>query len=281
MAVQSDFKTIYPRDYFPFDTVLVQPDTTQGHLVANGNTDSLLMLTSSSIFENHRLKVKNHDYIPRQDALEVNPFWFLMGGLLILAVINIFYPRFTLNILASGVIKSADKKQVNKEKENTGFLLTQAVNLIYTINFSILIYWTLKFYGIVHFNFSDFVTQLLILGGLFLFSRLKTVAIYIYFILYKYSSTGDQLINLKRASENAIGVLLLALLWFIIYLNNISFAMIAFAIALIISVVRMFFSYRQILSSTGFNHIQIIIYLCTLEILPLIVLFKVIYSSAF
>ncbi len=280
MAFQADFKVLYPKEYFQFDTVIVAQDSTH-ESSTQSNPDSLLKLTSESIFDNHELQVDNQGYITRPNTFDNNPFWFLIGGLIVLAIINIFYPRFTMNIIASGVIKGADKKQVNKEKENTGFLLTQAVNLIYIVNLSILIFWTLKYFGILQTQFSNIATQLVIVASVFVFSRLKTVAMYLYFVLYKYFASAEQIINLKRASENAIGVFLLALLWFIIYLDNIYFALAAFVITLIISSVRMFFSYRQIMSSTGFNHIQIIMYLCTLEILPLVVLLKVMYDLAF
>jgi hypothetical protein len=191
------------------------------------------------------------------------------------AVINLLYYRRLRQILKSFISHRFINQLVRDGdplKENISLLLY----IIYFIAFSILFYLAAKLFT-VNFNIST-VHYFQILAVILLLFFIKNGFIRFLGIIFKTKKETKEYLRLQYVFNLSTGLFLLPLLIIVIYLKLNLLLKISFVILLLLLVYRLIRVIIYRISPTNFSVFYLILYLCTIEILPLLIFFKLIYS---
>lgn len=145
----------------------------------------------------------------------------------------------------------------------------------YLLGFSLFIYQAFTFFNPgVGNEWVDFLLFLKILGGVFLFYLLKFMLFnMIGFIFRSKNEASDYLLNIYIYGQIA-GIVLLPLILLVSYVHSVLFIYIGSALISLLYVYRLYRGVSIITSNVKVSIYYIFLYLCTLEILPFIVLIK-------
>lgn len=154
--------------------------------------------------------------------------------------------------------------------------LSVALGVVYFITLGLLIYETnvLIFEGKIPQYFSSFAFYLIIILVLILYWFAKILMISILGVVFKTPATTTMYLQNVLIVNISTGLVLLPLIVFVIYLKSFSFLYISltiFILSFVFLLVRGFFIG---LTLTKFSYVFLFVYLCSLEILPLIIMVK-------
>jgi len=154
-----------------------------------------------------------------------------------------------------------------------------ALGFIYIIATSLMIYEAnILLSGHLPEKIAGIYLYLLIIVCLCLFWLLKISIIRILESIFKtYHASGDYLLNLLLINAFA-GLLLLPLLIFVVYMKSIYSLYICLILFSILFIFRFVRGFVIGLSYSKFSYLLLFVYLCTLEILPLIILAKLVLT---
>jgi len=266
----------------PSDTVLVQDLKLFYHKTSTDSTADLQSLLSPapparpSFFTSHQLKIQG---IRPVQFNKYQPDWIL--GLLLLcfvllAWVHVFYRRRLRQILMAPYSRRF-LNQLVRDGNLFSERITLATGLIYFITTSLFLF---QFYELILLKEAGKTLQgflLFALISLFVlgFWILKIVLIRFLSFVFRTGQTSREYILNILIFNILTGILLLPLLVITVYLKSIIFlwmCMIIFALFLFFQLVRGFLIG---ISIRKFSYLFLFLYLCSLEILPLIVLMKV------
>ena len=222
----------------------------------------------------------------QQSTIEIAPVlnnaptftWFiylLLFQLFIVALVWYFIPERILYAF-SITIKSDVTKLNEKERLAPGAIVTVFFLINALINVSFLIYYTLM--NIFTFDFDNWTYWeavlyiALIIGGLFL---VKMAAVRLAGLVFNTIEMARKQVRIYFNSNIALGVFLLPLLFILLVIPEIY---VLYGILFIVSIVFLIRWIQVIslgISITHFNFFHLILYLCTLEIIPMVVLIKI------
>ena len=199
----------------------------------------------------------------------------LILSLIIYAIINVFYHR-RLRQLIKSFVSHRFIYQLTRDgellKENISLLLYS----IYFISFSIIIYLTIKIFTL-KFQLS-IINYLLILGFIILLFFIKSGFIRFFGIIFKTNKESKEYLRLQYVFHQVTGLFLLPLLIIVIYLKLNMLLKLIFALLLLLLVYRLLRIIFYRIYPFNFSMFYLILYLCTIEILPLLIFFKLIYN---
>jgi len=204
--------------------------------------------------------------------------WFiylLLFQSFVVALIWYFIPERILYAF-SITIKSDVARLNEKERPAPGAIVTVFFLLNALINISFLIYYSLtRLFDFDFHNGSYWETVLyisILIGGLFL---LKMAAIRMAGVVFNTIEMARKQVRIYFNSNIALGVFLLPLLFTLLIVPEIY---VLYGILFIVSIVFLIRWIQVIslgISITHFNFFHLILYLCTLEIIPVVVLLKI------
>jgi hypothetical protein len=203
-------------------------------------------------------------------------FWALVIVLAILAGIQAYYHK--LFILMSGsVFSRRNLSQLVRETNVLRHRITPGLVIIYLSLISLLIFQGMRLYDIrFPFSFSDFRYFILIFALVSLFWAVKIFLMDFLAVIFKTEAINyDYQLNILL-NTSMLGLILLPLMVMLIYLPVIQLFWLGFLITLFLSVLRFIKGFLIGLSLTRFSYFFLFVYLCTLEILPLLVVLKLI-----
>jgi hypothetical protein len=228
-----------------------------------------------SIFTSHLLEPSPYGPKPIQKQ---STDWIVI--LVILCLIIIAWVQTNYSKRLTQIIRSVALPYFVNQLEREGNLYNERITLglgfVFLTSVSMLIYQFFQFYGLIDFNISGFNLYLLIFGGVVGYLIIKTLLIQFTGILFK---TADQAHSYRLNTlifNHTIGLFLFPVLLFSQYWQAQPFIWIALGIASTLLIYRFLRSISIGLSNTKFPVFYLILYLCTLEILPLLLLIKVI-----
>jgi hypothetical protein len=228
-----------------------------------------------SIFTSHELSpsVRGPKHIQRQST-----DWIVI--LVILCMVIIAYIQTNYSKRLRQIIRSVALPYYVNQLEREGNLfnerITLGLGLIYMISISLLIYQFFQFYGIVDYTFPNFVVYIIIFVGVLAYLFVKTLLIQATGVIFKTLEHARSYRLNALIFNHTTGLLLFPFLLFTQYWQAIPFIWIALGITSILLIYRFLRSISIGLSNTKFPVFYLILYLCTLEILPLLLLIKVI-----
>jgi hypothetical protein len=199
----------------------------------------------------------------------------LLVCLFIIAWIQTFYSKRLSQIFRAAALPHA----VN-QLEREGDLFRQRISLglgfiYYTVG-SIFIFQIYSAYNVIHFGKSNLLITAGIFVGLFLYQIIKSLMIYIlgYVFDNRESARAYQLNTL--IFNHITGLFLFPVTIIAFYWESIEILNIGIIIVLLLTLYGLYRGILTGLSDKNYNLFYLFLYLCTLEILPLLLIYKVI-----
>ncbi len=227
---------------------------------------------TSSIFENHLLKPKSY---AKNEIQQNNNDWIIIPFLVVFILYIYISTNFHQRWLQT--IKAPFSKRFLGQLERDGNIFNETILLpiifIVVISISMMLFLGIKhFASFQEIKISESNFYMLIAGVYLLFVLLKSALVLIigYVFDNQAESAGFILQNLLNLSISS--VLIFPFLLIFTYSN------ISFFLYLSIAVIVLFALYKNIKAfeiwSKTYNYYKIFIYLCTVEFLPYILIFK-------
>ena len=260
------FYKLYSNPNYISDTVLFSNYTNYKTPITSHNAPK------QSLFIGHELSSSNQNYLIREESNNDFVFTFLIADLIILLImLSVYRKQFTHSVLA------LFSKRHYQEIEGKSILkhpVSLILFLVYILNFSLLIkvfiernYLSTEVQN-MHFVFSKILITLLI------YYSLKTLFIFISAQIFNIPNFGRIYIDYIFIWIINMGVFLSFFLWLETYLNNWLLMPLFSTIWVILSIFRIAQTLFRIIPKSEYNSFHFFIYLCTVEILPLVVLGK-------
>ncbi len=239
----------------------------------NNSTETIIDSTSNiSIFNNHLLESSSLQLIPIQhNSLETFIYWLIGLSTLLALTKLLFYKNFWLSLSA------------NYSKRNFSLLQQLGTQIRHPINVIILLNFILStsiLVSVLSYNTYDFQNTTVnqyILDNI-AFSSIIFFTIILISEIFKYIFRIDNFVQYYYARLlqffNLISVISTIGLWILLFSNNQTITLFIFAILLISYLVK---TYNILIFNSAknkYNLFHYIIYICTVEILPLIIAIK-------
>jgi len=256
--------------------IICSPDTTL-------TLESLATPTpvfSKSPFTSHTLKTRNLKPLENQHFPPDWIFGVFMFGFILLAWTNFFY----LNRMKQIILAPLSKRFINKLIRDGNLfkeriLVTLAI--IYALSYSLLLFQINELIlKLPLWNIPGFLVYMLIFGSIVAFWTVKISLIRLLGAIFKTPSTTHYYLLNQLVFAITIGILLLPFLVFIVYLKSVFILYITLGICTFIFLFRFLRGFFIGLSLTKFSYLFLFVYLCSLEILPLLMLIKLLMMTS-
>ena len=265
------------------DTIISPAFDTTGNIQLADSTgsivDSIHQLSDTTVYSVHSFITQ-----PARSVLPVEytgqpEQWFLyvlLALALIVSVIWYYIPERLSNIFSLSV-KTITKKTTDTGAAGPGIAVTVffLVNSLITTSFLLLYIVRHPIFDIFYPDMDNCLLLGTIAVGLTVFSLLKLLLVRLSGFLFTTGDMAQKQQFIYFNSYNAIGVILLPLLFILLILGGKGW------LYFILFVVACLFIYRWIqiviigMQQSRFNTFHLILYLCTLEIIPLVILLKI------
>lgn len=229
-----------------------------------------------SIFSNHLLQTKSI----KPQAINPNTQNWIAPLLLLLvlmvAILRVFYQKkFTL------FFQAAFSKRYSNQLTREENVLTQGVSVIllmvYLFSFSLFLYFVLNYYHITFYSEDSFINYLAIVLFSVLFYSIKVILIKISGFIFNTLKDTSEYIFYQFLMFQFWGLLLSIICIVYLYgsyeINKTYLLYTGFAILIFSFILRIIKS-KEIASVKVYSPFYIFLYLCTLEILPVLILIK-------
>ena len=247
------------------------------------NPDSLSYIDSSqiiekpieniSLFQGHLFPVQSFESTPIiHDSTDTFFYWLLGISLLILTAKILFYKQFTLSILSNF------SKRSYSQLQQLGSTIRHPLNVVLLIAF---ILSSALFFSIVIYD--DYIdkevfsaNQIILINSAIISGILITSLILAE--IFKYAFQIENLISLYYSSilqsYNIIAIGITMGMWFIIF-SGLQLSIIIISVILFLLYLQRFYNLLiNIQMKNKYSLLHYIIYLCTIEIIPLIIVTK-------
>lgn len=240
------------------------------------NTDQPF-ISSSTYFKQHQLEVKSSS---PQLFNKIAPDWFTVVLFFLIAgitTVKVFYQNI-FRQLVEAVYSFAVTNQVVRDENLLVQRASVLLNVIFYCSSGLFFYWISVRYnwnhpflneGLLRFLFFAFVTAVFFTVKMLLlkligtvFNLDKPVAVFIFSIFL---------------TNNLLGVLLVLITSFMAYLSGVSLINYIYLVIGILALAFIFLLYRAFLISRtvqGYSLYYLILYFCTLEIVPIVLIIK-------
>lgn len=232
---------------------------------------------TTSIFNQHKLKPVNGFALKERMVSDTGwLFIYLLITLFFTSIISQLYRRrFVITINA--IWQNRYFNQISGETKMFDHPLNFILFTLYSANISFFITLAIQFYFPKQIQINTVLSFVTITGLIMLYSTIKSGIAIFTAKLFKQDEFSTRYITQLHLSENNLGILMLPFLWVLLYHPyGIYFIIILSAIALL-SLFRLVKTFITLTMNTRLSAYQIFLYLCTVEILPIIVLVK--YAS--
>jgi hypothetical protein len=253
-------------DYSVFDYITPPPDSKD-------------LTQTTSAFAHHLLKPIHHGSLPvsRQSTDWIT--LVLLICLFIFAWIQTYYSKRFGQIFRA-VAQSHHVNQMEREGNLFSERITLGLGFVYYAISTIFIFQFFNKYLTIPAGLNNVIFAGIIFGSLFAYQMLKSALVYILGIIF-FTSESSRAFQLNTLIFNhIIGALLLPVTIMALYWDSQVFLNIGL---IIISLLLLYRLYRGILtglSNKNYNLFYLFLYLCTLEILPLLLVYKVIIKTS-
>jgi hypothetical protein len=201
-------------------------------------------------------------------------FYLLLGNIFLLAVLKNAFPKYYKRILGVFFNASVSFKSL-QDAIYQNRLPSLLFNILFAFSTAIFVAFLSQQYHWVHLHFWQ------VLGYSFLFILIIYTGKYVFvsFLgwLFRQQSVSELYLYLVFLLNKALGILLVPCLWFIAFGgSNLAYVGTLLAIIFIgiIWLRRYILSFRNLKKSLSFQPLHFFIYLCGVEILPLLVIIK-------
>lgn len=230
---------------------------------------------TTSVFKPHNLQPKHSGPLAlNQQATDWITIVFL-ACLFIFAWIQTTYSK-RLNQIFRAVARQHHVNQLERDGNIFKERIALGLGLNYYLITSIFIFQILNEFGIIPAGFHSLTITGIIFTGLFVYQLLKSLAIYTSGVIFNTSESARQYHLIILIFNYITGIILFPVVVIAFYWNSSAFliaGIISISLLVIYRVVRGFLSGQD---NKSYNLFYLFLYLCTLEILPLLLIYKAI-----
>lgn len=234
--------------------------------------DAIPQTTPVVLFGNKNQNIVNHP-VEHPQVIDFQPFWILVFSMAFIALVgNLMFHGYKNYFLSFFIPRL---KSTNAENDERSGLLDRVISLFFILNFSLFIYRLSNFHSWSLFYNHALERFVFIFLIILIFWLLKTsITLFIQSIFTNWKN-GLSILKINQHVEFIFLIILVPANFLFYYLFNSYhfgyFVLLIMALFLLIGMVKLFLNIQQL---TTLRRYQIIVYLCTLEILPLLVIFK-------
>jgi len=208
--------------------------------------------------------------------------WFLAIFLLITLLfiwIRIFYGKF-FSMLGNALLSFQISAKLFREKNALHRRVSIVLDFIYLVVLSVFVFELARYFDILNSAMSRFNQYMLILNILMLYTLLRVFLLKLTAFLFLSRSLFSEYIHNTFVVNKGMGIALFPVVITIHYFPPALSALLVFTGIVIVGAAFIFKSIRayQIIKRKDVLFFYLILYLCTLEILPLLLGYKVIIS---
>jgi len=229
---------------------------------------------ATSPFGSHQLHVQNP--LPLAHRQE-QPEWIfgvlLTAFILVAWTLFFFYKRFS--VVVSAPFSKRHLSQLTREGNPLRERIAVSLSAVYILVMSLSIYqWNVLYFGWTSTLIYGFRLFVLIMLTLILFWTLKLFAMGFLSIIFRtHQSNSEYILNILLFSTLS-GLINLPLLVLAIYLNSVTILFISLIIIILLFILQFIKGMLIGAALTRFSYLFLFVYLCALEILPLVVILK-------
>jgi hypothetical protein len=229
---------------------------------------------AASPFRSHQLQARNH--LPAAHHQE-QPDWIfatLLAGFILVAW-TVFFHFKRFNTVVSATFSKRHLSQLAREGNPLRERIAISLSALYILAFSLTIYqWNELYFGWKDPILNGFRLFVLIMLLLILFWTLKLFAMNFLSIIFRtHQSNHEYLLNIMLFSTLS-GLINLPLLVLAIYLNSLTILFISLIIIILLFLIRFIKGMMIGAALTRFSYLFLFVYLCALELLPLVIILK-------
>lgn len=230
-------------------------------------------VAAPSLFAHHALPARNFTLRPIHKQSSDWVVALLFVGLIFFAWIQTLYSKRLAQI-----IKAALQPYFLNQLEREGDLVTERINyglsVIYAISASLLIVLSARVLGIPYFYKSFAFSVVALMVALLLFRLFKAVLIHLSGFVFEMQGVARNFRIIELLFSNIAGLLLMPLVVLLYFWQMPAIIYISGIIVLILFVVRLVRLFLSGMANGSYNLFYLFLYLCTLEILPVLLLIK-------
>lgn len=248
--------TLYQQVYYP----TTADSATKSQQLAP-SLFTISKVDSNSLKPHHRDNSRPTDFL----------FSVLLVCLLIFTISNLLFRKFLKNHALSFFI---DKyKAVNIDTEQKIGIIPALLSFNFYLVLAVFIMQTLNFFGLNDSNYSQWELLGILVLFIFGFSIFKILFYILSSLLFSSYPVAKSILGINNQFEYILTILFIPINFLFIFSFQVYImlfiALILFSIALIYKLIKTFLVLKN---ETLYQGFQIILYLCTLEILPLLVI---------
>jgi len=233
------------------------------------------ILQTTSAFKPHSLAPKHSGPLPiNQHTSDWITIVFLVC-LFIFAWIQTSYSK-RLGQIFSAVAQPHHVNQLERDGNLFKERIALGLGLNYYLIISIFIFQVLSEFGIVPAGYNTLVIAGIIFASLLLYQVLKSSIIYASGIIFNTSESARQYQLIILIFNYIIGVVMFPVVLIAFYWNNNAFLIAGLVIISLLLLYRLARGFLTGQDNKRYNLFYLFLYLCTLEILPLLLIYKVI-----
>lgn len=253
------------------------PDTAVNAVMKTRVADSLnVVINGSFLHTGDKLLEAQHTFLNRIPVISQDKYWvfYLLFGLVTLfAFIKYYYSRDLRTL-----ISLMGKNSLRSENENggkTGFIVPIFLFVNFIVSMGLLFFAAIqKFHLLETLNISAF--NLFLITTLFVFGYYLFNEISILFVGFIFGTSKQALAHAKTSSYIAyfLGIFLNPILIFYFSTSLVLLLYLAVAMPVLALLIKWILLLRNSYSLNHYTPFHIILYLCTLEIIPIMLLIK-------
>jgi hypothetical protein len=230
---------------------------------------------TTSVFKPHNLLPKHSGPLAiNQQATDWITIVFVVC-LFIFAWIQTSYAK-RLNQIFRAVAQSHHVNQLERDGNIFKERIALGLGLNYYLISSIFIFQILREFGIVPAGFNTFSITGIIFIALLVFQSLKSFVIYTSGVIFNTTESARQYQLIILIFNYIIGIVLLPVVVIAFYWNSVAFLISGIIIVSLLLLYRIARGFLTGQDNKSYNLFYLFLYLCTLEILPLLLIFKAI-----
>ncbi len=244
------------------------------HGLVKFQEDSVHFIESSFLGSHHVEMVQKINPVVYQDWM----IWSLLVLTFLLAVFWFYMREQILSVFSISGKKKYSRKIRQFKDQEPGILIKLFFVFTYWFSISLFIFLMINYFVpelVTHLKLNSLLLILYITGAFVILFLYRYIFIVVIGFIFNTTNIAFKQLKLYVNTDYATGVILIPLLLLILLVNYDFLFYVALFFVLIIYLVRWLMSYKISKSQPGFSSLHLFMYLCTLEMIPFLLLLKV------
>ncbi len=261
------------KDTVGFVLSKVKPDYAHDYTKIIINSEEIL---SDNIKNHKQTKAKKTDKIFSSSTDLI--VGILIVSIILFSFVKLFYNKYIPQFFSSSIYYNESKKLLNERN----ILLVRAslvLYLVFILNIALLLFEIYKYYGLDKFKLNIVTEYFISSGIIFAIYTFKSVIIRLFGFVLRIKHIVEEYLHTVSIYNIVLGIVLLPIVLAIPFIREslreyvIILGILLVIISYILRVLRAF----KIIFLKGISIIYLILYLCALEILPMVIIYRTIY----